>query len=183
MHCLNQKRLSRSTPISQTCDPKQPSLVLQLLFQTQLCSKKTLPEVLIVITRVLGKMTHGKLPPGKLAPRKIVPQKMKLPSMKFFCEFFHIPNFYFCEYFCLKMKNEKSIFVQLIFLLKITICLFYVFHFFSCAYIFDFQAWHTMFVIHICVTNNAGHRYLANEANCGKASITLQVSHNTSIQI
>ena len=133
MRCLNQKRLSRNTPISQTCDPKQLSLVLQLLFQTKLCSKKTLPEVLIVITRVLGKIT-----PGKLSPRKIVPRKMKLPSMKFFCEFFLISNFYFYEYFCLKMKNEISIFIQLIFLLKITICLFYVFPFFSCAYIFDF---------------------------------------------
>ena len=27
--------------------------------------------------------------------------------------------------------------------------------------IFDFQGWHIMFITHICVTNNAGHRYLA----------------------
>ena len=46
-------------------------------------------------------------PPGKLAPGK-------LPPMKFFCEFFLISNFYFLENF---RPQEKSIFIQLIFLL------------------------------------------------------------------
>ena len=38
----------------------------------------------------------------------------KLPPMKFFCEFFLIPKFCFYENFRLKMKNEKSILIQLI---------------------------------------------------------------------
>ena len=28
---------------------------------------------------------------------------------------------------------------------------------FSFLFFFDFQVWHTMFIIHICVTSNAGH--------------------------
>ena len=72
-----------------------------------------------------GKVSPGKLPPGKLPPRKIVPRKnapgklppRKIPPMNFFGEFSPIPNFYFYYNFRLKMKNEKSIFIQLIFLL------------------------------------------------------------------
>ena len=31
--------------------------------------------------------------------------------------------------------------------------------------------------------NDAGHRYMASEANCKKAYLTLWVNHNTSIQM
>ena len=63
--------------------------------------------------------------------RKYAPGK--LPPMKCFCEFFLISNFYFYENF---LSQEKSIFIRFIFLLKITICLFYIFplFFFLCIY-------------------------------------------------
>ena len=32
---------------------------------------------------------------------------------------------------------------------------------FFCAYVFDFQLWDIMFIIHRCVPSNAGHCYLA----------------------
>ena len=68
-------------------------------------------------------MVLGKMPPWEIVPRKIAPQKIasphencppgkllpeKSPPMKFLCEFFLIPNFYFYENFCLKMKNLLS---------------------------------------------------------------------------
>ena len=106
----------------------------------------------------------------------------KMPPTKFFREFFLIPNFYFYENFRLKMKNEKSTFIQFIFLIiNNNLFILYFSIFFPVR--FDLQAWYTMFIIHICVTNNAGHRYLASEANCRKTFLKLRVSHNTSIQI
>ena len=52
--------------------------------------------------------------------------------------------------------------------------------FLSCAYIFDFQLWHIIFIIHRCVTNNAEHRYLACDAIFRKASLKIWESNNTS---
>ena len=37
-----------------------------------------------------------------------------------------------------------------------------------------------MFIIHRCVTNNAGKSYLTIVANCREASLTLWGSHSTS---
>ena len=99
-------------------------------------------------------------PPGNCSLKNYPPPPRKfstgkLSPMEPFCEFFLISSFCFYENF---RPKEKSIFIQSLFILNLFIL--YVCIIFSLAYIFDFQAWHTMFIIHICVSNNAGHRYL-----------------------
>ena len=46
-----------------------------------------------------------------------------------------------------------------------------------CAYIFDFQLWHIMFVIDRYVTKNDGQRYLSIGVDCKEASLMLWCSH------
>ena len=118
--------------------------------------------------KLIKKKKETKLPPGKL------------PSMKFFCEFFRISNFIFMR-ILVRKKNLFSF--NSFFVINNNLLILYFSIIFSRAYIFDFQASHTMFIIHICVSNNAGHRYLASDVNCRKASLTLWVNHNRSIQI
>ena len=125
---------------------------------------------------------HNSLKSWKNAPRKIATWENcsteKCPPMKFFCEVFLISNFHFYGNF---LPQLKYILIQLIFfVINNNLFILYFPLFFSCAYIFDFQLWHIIFIIHRCETNNAGHRYLASEANCRKASLKLWESNNTS---
>ena len=88
----------------------------------------------------------GKMSPGKIHSGKIPPGK--LPSGKYPLE-----N-------CAPSPRNFSVnfFLSLIFISMM-------------IFVRNFS--HTMLIIHIYVTNNAGHRYLASEANCRKASLTL----------
>ena len=51
---------------------------------------------------------------------------------------------------------------------------------FFCAYIFDLQLLHIMFIIYGYLTNNARQRYLVIEANCREASLKSWGNHCTS---
>ena len=75
----------------------------------------------------------------KIAPWEIAPHEI-------FLWIFPYLYFYFYESFF-----HKKIYFQFVY----SICII-----FSKTY-FWFQAWYIMFIIHICVTNNAGHHYLA----------------------
>ena len=133
-------------------------------------------------------MVLGKLPPGKKSPGKLPLGKLPLPEnfpkeklpqkivpIKIFCEFFLVSSFYIYENF---RPQGKSIFIQLFFYYKFvySICL----HYFFLSVYFWFPAWHIMFIIHIWVTNNAGHRYLAprffiSKAFFNSASVLLNI--------
>ena len=81
----------------------------------------------------------------KNTPRKIV------PLWHFFVNFFS--NFRFHE-------NFRSV---NFFIINNNSFILYFWIIFSYAYIFNFQAWHILFITHICVTSNTGDRYLASE--------------------
>ena len=107
---------------------------------------------------VLGKMLPVKmpLPPLENCHRKIAPRKFspeKLPTMKFFLWFFTYLYFLFLWEF----SSIRKIYFHYFFCYKFvySICLQFAF------YIFVFQAWDIMFIIHICMTNDAEHPYLA----------------------
>ena len=86
--------------------------------------------------------------------RKNAP-KENCPPWDFFVNFFLSLVFIFMRNFVHKKNLFHSINCFTINLFIIYVCMS-----FSYPYIFYFQAWH-MFIIHICVTSNAGHRYLA----------------------
>ena len=84
-------------------------------------------------------------PPGKLSPKNCPPPPENFPNEIFFCEILSVRKIYF---------YSINFFITNLFFVCFRII-------FSYAYILDFQARHIIFIIHVGVTNNAGHRYLA----------------------
>ena len=99
---------------------------------------------------VLGKMPS---PPRRNAtPENCPPENCPPPLLpwNFFVNFFLSLVFIFMIIFV----HRKNLF-------SFNYFFYYEFVYFICLrYIFDFQTWH-MFIIHICMTSNAGLRYLA----------------------
>ena len=114
-----------------------------------------------------GKMASEKCPPENCPeenchppPENPPPRKITPPSpLKFFLGIFS-----YLKIFLMKVSSIRYIYFHSIIFFVINFFILYVCIIFSKAYIFDFQAWNIMFIIHICVTNNAGHRYLATRS-------------------
>ena len=120
---------------------------------------------------VLGKMPPGNIPPGKCLPEnwplKKCPSKNCPPEhcpsenctpWMFFINFFLSLVFIFMRIFVHKKNlfSIRKIYFHSIKFFIINLFILYLCIIFSYAYIFDSQVWHIMFIIHICVTNNAG---------------------------